>query len=178
MFIRLLLFKGVPKNYFRTGNGGSKGEMSAAKWSIFILLPAAVILCSGWTDRTSNQDEMRQFSCSLDNNWVAFNLRKTSELGTVGAHTYGVDFQEHGPTIRLPPTYYAPDWKDVEEIAFQYLGSGKTEGRLSLRLRDSSGPDYTQQIGIVQRACWEAAKGYLQSRGIKRPIREMGSTSN
>jgi hypothetical protein len=94
-----------------------------------------------------------------------------AEMGTVGAPTYVVDFQETGPTIRLPPSYYAPAWKDVEEITFQNMGNGDY-GRLSLRIHDPGRQTYTQPIGVVQRACWEAAKGFLSSRKITVHISE------
>jgi hypothetical protein len=118
--------------------------------------------------------ELRQFSCSLDNNWVAFELREASEIAKPGARTYIVDFQVNGPTIRLPPFEYAPDWRDVEEISFQYLENGDF-GRLSLRIRSPLRPTYTQSIGVVQRACWEAAKGFLISRAITVRISESKS---
>ena len=115
--------------------------------------------------------ELRQFSCQLDNNFVAFELREASQMGVVGARTYVVDFQENGPTIRLPPSYYAPDWADVETIAFEYLNTKRDYGRLSLRIRGRTGV-YTQPIGIVQRACWEAAKTFLVTRHIQVEIAE------
>jgi hypothetical protein len=128
---------------------------------------AIVALCCATAAFDSATAEMRQFSCELDNNYVAFVLREASEMGTVGARNYIVDFQQHGPTIRLPPTYYAPDWSDIEEIRFEHLGGEDAGyGRLSLRIRSAQEPTYTQQIGIVQRTCWNAAKGFLGSRGI------------
>ena len=114
---------------------------------------------------STSKAELRQFSCQLDNNFVAFELREASEMAASGARTYIVDFQENGPTIRLPPTGYAPEWKDVEYISFEYLDRIGKYGRLSLRIRTPLGPR-SQSVGIVQRACWEASKAFLTSRQI------------
>jgi hypothetical protein len=139
--------------------------MRRASFLVIVVAYSVLVTADGATA------EYRQFSCSLDNNWVAFELREASETGTTGARTYVVDFQERGPTIRLPPSGYAPDWKDVEEITFQHLGNGDY-GRLSLRIHDPVRQTYTQPIGVVQRACWEAAKGFLNSRKITVHISE------
>jgi hypothetical protein len=133
---------------------------------------AAIALGFVMTKGFSAEDEMRQYRCGLDNGFVSFYLRKESEMGTVGARSYIVDFQDNGPTIRLPPEYYAPGWDQIEEIAFESIGPSKVEGRLSLKVRGGFGHVYVQPIGIIQRACWNAAKDYLQRNKIKRPIKE------
>ena len=109
--------------------------------------------------------ELRQFSCELDNDYVAFVLREVADMGTVGARSYIVDLQARGPTLRLPPEYYAPDWHDVEDIEFRPINVDVGYGKLSFRIRQSS-HSFTQPIGIVQRACWNAAQQFIARKGI------------
>jgi hypothetical protein len=110
--------------------------------------------------------EFRQFSCELDNDYVVFTLRHTEDIWVVGAKSYSVNFQVGGPVIRLPPEYYSPNWSDVKDIKFERLADDPGYGRLSLRISGATGASYTQAVGIVQRACWEAAKQFIVSRGI------------
>jgi hypothetical protein len=131
-----------------------------------------LMLAFGITESHSTEDEMRQVSCGLDDSVLSIGLRIASEIKTAGAHTFLVDFQQEGPVIRLPPEYYAPDWADIEEITFQSIGLTKSEGRLSLKVRGGTGSVYVQPIGVIQRACWNAAKSYLRSNKINRPFKE------
>jgi len=119
------------------------------------------------------EEEMHQISCDLDNGFPSIALRRTSEMKAAGAHTFIVDFQEEGPVIRLPPEYYSPEWERVEEVTFQYIGNGRAEGRLSLKIRRrGSGTVYVQPVGVIGRTCWNALKGFLRRSKINRPIKE------
>lgn len=119
--------------------------------------------------------EFIQRECDVENDYVAFALEDLSDVAQSKPyphHSYIVDFQQNGPTIRLPPEYYAPEWQRVELIAFEPTDKSKLQGRLSLRIRKHSGEAYVQPIGIVQKACWEAAKVFLSRENIKVPISE------
>jgi len=133
---------------------------------------AAVIISMSFSAATA-EDELRQISCDQENGFPSIALRKTSEMNTAGARTYIVDFQQDGPVIRLPPEYYSPDWKDVEEITFSTIDNARAKGRLTLKIRSGSGAVYVQPIGIIERACWNATKSYFLSSKINRPIKEI-----
>ena len=64
-------------------------------------------------------------------------------------------------SVRLPPQFYSPDWRQVDGIEMRYLDRESRSGVLQLRLHNTNGSAYVETVGRVQRSCWNAVKSYI-----------------
>jgi hypothetical protein len=121
--------------------------------------------------------EYVQTSCEIDNrsNYAVIWLQDSATVGMPHVHKYSIQFEPAGLTVRLPPTYYAPEWGDAE-VVLEFPQKDATSGVLKLRSKGMLGSS-VKTIGRVQRACWNAVRRYVtehvQRKGVVAHMSEM-----
>jgi hypothetical protein len=129
------------------------------------------LACSAVAASLFDGEDYVQTRCDIDNERAVIWMATPSDVRNGHNFLYNIDFQFPGPVIRFPPQFYAPDWKDIDNITMEYPNRNSNTGTLSLHVREANGSVYIQRIGLVKRDCWNKARRFVeQVLSVRGPV--------
>jgi hypothetical protein len=125
--------------------------------------------------------EFTSVGCDVTSEYATIWLKEQAHLADRTAHQFSIQFNSDGLVVRLPPTYYAPDWSQIDTVSMKFQSETAGSGRLNLRIHNvGEAVSYDQPVGTIQRGCWDSIRRYLhtnvEAKGIIIHWDESGGT--